>query len=111
MGKKLLFLVILGVFTLGTVVVSCGGPSKELIAYYEAKVQKQQAEDEYNRLLDLNAQYKDELQQEIQTLKDVKEKHKEIHAKRNEEEEKRGKEITPLLHGKEDPEAGIDWLK
>jgi len=111
MSKKIVFLVTLFIFTLGTVIISCGGPSKDLIAYYEAKVKKQQAEDEYNRLMDLNNQYKSELQKEIKTLTDVKAKHDEIHKKRNDQETKRKQPVTPLLHGKADPETGINWLK
>jgi len=91
------------------VFIGCA-PSKELVAYYEAKVKKQEAEDAYAYADDLNAQYKDELASELKTLENAKEKHAEIHATRNVEEERRGDPITPLLHGKEDPEQKLDWM-
>jgi len=98
------------IFVISALALIGCGPSKELVAYYEAKMKKQESEDAYNYAKDLNAQYKDELASELKTLDNAKVKHSEIHDKRNAEETRRGDPITPLLHGKEDPEKSLDWL-
>lgn len=92
-------------------IIGCGGPSKELVAYYEAKMKKQQSEDAYSKAQDMNKQYKDELASELKTLENAKTKHAEIHAQRIALEKTKGETETPLLHGKEDPESKLDWLK
>jgi hypothetical protein len=107
--RKLLALGLLAAFVFSVVIIGCG-PSEELIAYHEAKIARDDACDEYQRLLDLNETYKDELDSELSNLETIKSKHEKIHKERNEMEKKRGEPITPLLHGKEDPEEKIDWL-
>jgi len=107
--RKLMAVGLAALFVFSIVLFGCG-PSKELVAYHEAKVAKDDACDEYERFLDLNETYKDELDNEIGNLQKVKKNHEDIHEQRNMIEEKKGDPITPFLHGKDDPEAKLDWL-
>lgn len=107
--RKLLAAGLVLTFVFSIVIFGCG-PSDELVAYHEAKIARDDACDDYDRVLDLNETYNSELDSELENLVKVKTKHNDIHEERNALEEQRGEPITPMLHGKEDPQDKLDWL-
>jgi predicted nuclease with TOPRIM domain len=97
--KKAITLSVLGAFLLGFLTLACGPSKKLLDEYYDAKMQKQEAEDRMAKAKSANAAYKAEYDKAVKTVGELKAKHKELHDKRNAIEKARKMEITPELHG------------
>ncbi len=99
--KKVITLSVLGAFLLGVFALGCGPSKKMLDEYYNAKMQKQEAEDRLAKAKSANAAYKAEYDKAVKKVDELRAQHKELHEKRNEIEKSRKMPITPLLHGAE----------
>jgi hypothetical protein len=100
--RKLLALVVVATFILGVFTIGCR-PNDDDRAWYDAKMQKQDAEDRLQRAKDGNDAYNSEFERLVNSLDDLAETHAEIHAQRNACEKGRGDTVTPLYHGNDEP--------
>lgn len=100
--RKLLALVVVAVFILGVFTIGCR-PNDDDRAWYDAKMQKQDAEDRLQRAKDANDAYNSEFERAVNTLDDLEQTHKDLHAQRNACEKGRGDAITPMYHKESAP--------
>jgi len=100
--RKLLALVVVAAFILGVFTIGCR-PNDDDRTWYDAKMQKQDAEDRLQRAKDANDAYNSEFERLVNSLDDLAETHKGLHDQRNGCEKGRGDDVTPLYHGKDEP--------